>query len=72
MHILAHLEDHKSLTDLQHGFRSKRSCETQLVIFNYTLQDIAQMHNKKGSQIDIAVFVAQHEMVVILDSNLIN
>ena len=24
-HILAHLEDHKILTDLQHGFRSGRS-----------------------------------------------
>ena len=46
------LEDHKILTDLQHGFRSGRSCETQLVT---TFQDLAQMHNKKGSQIDIAV-----------------
>ena len=51
-HILVHLEDHKILTDLQHGFRSGRSCETQLVTI---FQDIAQMHNKKGSQIDIAV-----------------
>ena len=51
-HILAHLEDHKILTDLQHGFRSGRSCETQLVT---TFQDLAQMHNKKGSQIDISV-----------------
>ena len=54
-HILAHLEcleDHKILTDLQHGFRSGRSCETQLVT---TFQDLAQMHNKKGSQIGIAV-----------------
>ena len=51
-HILAHIEDHKILTDLQHGFRSGRSCETQLVT---TFQDLAQMHNKKGSQIDIAV-----------------
>ena len=51
-HILAHLEDHNILTDLQHGFRSGRSCETQLVT---TFQDLAQMHNKKGSQIDIAV-----------------
>ena len=40
------------LTDLQHGFRSGRSCETQLVT---TFQDLAQMHNKKGSQINIAV-----------------
>ena len=51
-HILAHLEDHKILTDLQHGFRSGRSCETQLVT---TFQDLAHMHNKKSSQIDIAV-----------------
>ena len=51
-HILAHLEDHKILTDLQHGFRSGRSCETQLVT---TFQDLAQMHTKKGSQIDIAI-----------------
>ena len=51
-HILAHLEHHKILTDLQHGFRSGRSCETQLVT---TFQDLAQMHDKKGSQIDIAV-----------------
>ena len=51
-HILVHLEDHKILTDLQHGFRSGRSCETQLVT---TFQDLAQMHNKKRSQIDIAV-----------------
>ena len=30
-HMLAHLEDNKILTDLQHGFRSGRSCETELV-----------------------------------------
>ena len=49
---LAHLEDQHFLTDLQHGFRSGRSCETQLVT---TFQDQTQIHNKKGSQIDIAV-----------------
>ena len=51
-HILAHLEDHNILTDLQHGYGAGRSCETQLVT---TFQDLAQMHNKKGSQIDIDV-----------------
>ena len=51
-HILAHLEDHKILIDLQHGNKSGRTCKTQLVT---TFQDLAQMHNKKGSQIDIAV-----------------
>ena len=43
-HILAHLEDHKILTDLQHGLRSGRSCETQLVT---TFHDLAEMHNNK-------------------------
>ena len=51
-HVLDHLEQHKILTDLQHGFRSGRSCETQLIT---TFQDIAEMYDKKGSQIDIAV-----------------
>ena len=51
-HILAHLEDHKFFTNLQHGFRSGSSCETQLVT---TFQDLAQIHNKIGSQVDIAV-----------------
>ena len=51
-HILAHLEDHNIFTDLQHSFRSGRSRETQLV---NTFQDLAQMHKKKCSQIDIAV-----------------
>ena len=51
-HILGHLADHEILTDLQHGFRSGRSCETQLIT---TFHDIASAYNKKGSQIDIAV-----------------
>ena len=51
-HMLTHIEDHKILTDLQHGFRSGRSWETQLVT---TFQDLAQIHNKKENQIDIAV-----------------
>ena len=51
-HVLDHLEQHKILIDLQHGFRSGRSCETQLIT---TFQDIAEMYDKKGSQIDIAV-----------------
>ena len=51
-YILAHLEDHTILTDFQHCIRSGRSCETQLVT---TFPDLSQMHNKKGSQIGIAV-----------------
>ena len=44
-YILSHLEDHEILTDLQHGFRSGRSCETQLIT---TFHDIASAYNKKG------------------------
>ena len=51
-HVLGYLVQHKILTELQHGFRSGRSCETQLIT---TFQDIAESYDKKGSQIDIAV-----------------
>ena len=34
--IMKHLDTHKILTDSQHGFRAKRSCETQLIL---TLED---------------------------------
>ena len=51
-HILGHLEEHGIQTDLQHGFRKGRSCETQLIT---TFHDIASACNKKGSQIDIGV-----------------
>ena len=36
--IMGHFEHHSILTDAQHGFRSKRSCETQLIT---TIQDLA-------------------------------
>ena len=41
----------KILTDSQHGFRTKRSCETQLIL---TLEDILKT-TSKGKQIDIAL-----------------
>ncbi len=40
--ILDHLDAHDILVDNQHGFRSKRSCETQLLI---TCQDLANNLN---------------------------
>ena len=49
---MAHPGDHNILTDLQHGFMPGRSCETQLLT---TFQDLAQIQNKKNSQIEIAV-----------------
>ena len=41
--LMKHLEDSNILYDLQHGFRSSRSCETQLMSF---VQDLAQSVNK--------------------------
>jgi hypothetical protein len=37
--IHKHLEKYRILTDAQHGFRKKRSCEFQLVL---TVQDLAK------------------------------
>ena len=50
-HILDHIEDHKILTNLQHGFRSGRSCETQQIT---TTHDLLSSFNSK-SQIDVAI-----------------
>ncbi len=50
-HVLNHLESHRILCDLQHGFRHGHACETQLLI---TFQDTMSHYNKKN-QIDIAV-----------------
>ena len=36
--IMKHLDTHQILTDQQHGFRKKRSCESQLIL---TVQDLA-------------------------------
>ena len=51
-HILDHVEDHKILTNLQHGFRSGRSCETQLIT---TTHDLLSSSFNSKSQIDVAI-----------------
>ena len=43
--IMDHLDKHSSLNPFQHGFRQKRSCETQLVT---TVRDFADCLNRKG------------------------
>ena len=48
---LDHLDAHHILVDCQHGFRAKRSCETQLII---TAHDLASSLNRH-KQIDMAV-----------------
>ena len=45
--IHRYLEAHSILTDAQHGFRNRRSCETQLII-TCTIQDLANTVDNKG------------------------
>lgn len=48
---MQHLDDHGLLTDSQHGFRAKRSCETQLLSFiDELMRGVAV-----GKQFDIAI-----------------
>ena len=47
--ISKHLEHHQTLCDEQHGFRKRRSCETQLIS---TVNDFAECLNQRG-QCDI-------------------
>ena len=47
--IVKHFDDNKILYDLQHGFRAKRSCETQLIM------PVEELHQnmKAGKQTDV-------------------
>lgn len=47
--IMSHYDRNNILTNAQHGFRKKRSCETQLIV---TIHDIASKLSK-GNQVDI-------------------
>ena len=47
--IYTYLEENKILTDVQHGFRKRRSCETQLTI---SVDDLAQILNSTSGQAD--------------------
>ena len=46
--IMNHLNEHNILSEFQHGFREKRSCETQLLL---TVDDFAKVLNQ-GGQVD--------------------
>ena len=50
-HILDHLDKHSILVNFQHGFRSKRSCESQLFI---TTEDIAR-NRDNNQQVDMFI-----------------
>ena len=49
--IIRHLSDHEILSDAQHGFRKRRSCDTQLIV---TLEDLAKGLDNK-SQTDVVL-----------------
>ena len=49
--VLPHPEEHSVLTDCQHGFRARRSCETQLIGLYH---DLTQSLDKK-KQTDLAI-----------------
>ena len=54
--IMKHLNSNDILVDSQHGFRNKRSCETQLVQFIHDLAlNLDRGHNKKNKQTDVIV-----------------
>ena len=46
--IMAHLDEHKLLSDREHAFRKNRSCETQLIT---VINDLAKLLDA-GSQVD--------------------
>ena len=50
-HVRSHLDRHGILSPLQHGFRSRHSCETQLLTTMYDLLSIKD----SGSQTDVIV-----------------
>ena len=47
--IVKHMKEHSLLYDLQHGFREKRSCETQLTML---VEDLAR-NASKGKQTEL-------------------
>ena len=71
-HLLNHLERNNILTNLNHGFRSGFSCETQLLV---TLNDFLHYHDK-GHQTDVVILdfskafdtVPHEELLCKLDS----
>ncbi len=70
-HIMKHLDDQNILNNLQHGFRARRSCETQLTL---TLHDLTHAIDKR-KQIDMVILdfskafdtVAHNKLLLKLD-----
>ena len=64
--IMAHLDEHKLLTDRRHAFRKRHGCETQLII-DTVINDWAKILDK-GGQID--TFILDFEKA--FDTSLMN
>ena len=53
---MQHLSEHDKLVESQYGFRSGRSCETQLVQFIHDLREnLDSAHNRGHKQIDLII-----------------
>ena len=66
--IMDHLEDNGLLSDSQHGFRRKRSCESQLLLF---VDELAQSMCS-GKQVDVAVMDFSKAFDVVPHQRLLN
>ena len=63
-----HLEDNRLLSDNQHGFRRKRSCESQLLLF---VDELAKSMCS-GKQVDVAVMDFSKAFDVVPHKRLLN
>ena len=59
--IMGHLDRHKILTDQQHGFRKRRSCDTQLLVTHNDLVD--SLDKKKTTDVVILDFTKAFDTV---------
>ena len=70
--LMKHLDNHNILSDCQHGFRAKRSCESQLLSLTQELHE----HLEEREQIDMIVLdfskafdkVAHHRLLAKLEN----
>ena len=66
--IMSHFDRWNILSDSQHGFRKRRSCETQLI---ETINDIAK-HLSDGSQVDVILLDFEKAFDKVPHSRLLN
>lgn len=50
-HVMRHLDQHKALSNVQHGFRARRSCETQLLTTIHKIWN----ENEHATQVDAVI-----------------